>query len=305
MAEAVDTLSRRPDVGQMWRGIGPKLATKFTFLMHETLAFSAFHMAFLEPDKQEERFALGVHHQDHALRGMRKGLRDISEENASPLFATSTLLTLSVWASRGQDAMNPGPNTQNVFDDLADIFALIQGMGIVVGAAQMTIIQGPFGPIFREPGYETQAQPMFSQILEHLPILSTTIEKNESIEEDLRRELAAFVALIRDNLLRSSKPCIDNRELRFLFYWPLHLSPNFLHLLRQRHEGALTVLMYYAVVLYAAEPIYWFMKGWADRTMCAISEAVVDPEWRAAIEWPLQFIERHRSTPPREVGAAG
>jgi len=305
MAAVTDTMSQRADVRHMWMHIGPKLATNFTFLMHEILAFSAFHLAFLEPDKRKEHFALGIHHQDHALRGMRKGLRDITEENASALFATSTLLTLSVWASRGQDAMDPGPNTQGVFDDMVDIFALIQGMGIVVRAAQMTIIRGPFAPIFGDPDHETQAQPMFAQILEHIPALSATIEKSESIDEDLRREFAAFVALLRDNLLRSSKPCMDNRELRFLFFWPLHLSPSFLHLLRQRHEGALTILMYYAVVLYAAEPIYWFMQGWADRTMSAISEVVVDPEWRTAIEWPLHFIERHRSTPPREAGAAG
>lgn len=305
MGEATDTISQRPDTRHMWRAIGPKIATTFTFLMHEILAFSAFHLAFLEPDKRREHFTLGMHHQDHALRGMRKGLRDVSQENASALFATSTLLTLSVWASRGQDAMDPGPTTQNVFDDLADIFALIQGMGMVVGAAQMTILQGPFGQMFKDPDHETPAQPMFAQILEHVCALSTTVEQHESLDEDLRRELAAFVALIRDNLLRSSRPCMDNRELRFLFYWPLHLSPNFLHLLRQQHEGALTVLMYYAVVLYAAEPIYWFMQGWADRTMSGISKAVVDPEWRKAMEWPLHFIERHRSTPPAQIGAAG
>jgi hypothetical protein len=305
MAEATDTLSQRPDVKHMWKIIAPKLAISFTFLMHEILALSAFHLAFLDPDKRQEHFALGIHHQDHALRGMRKGLRDVSQNNASALFATSTLITISVWASRGQDAMDPGPTTQSVFDDLADIFALIQGMGIVIGSAQMTIIQGPFGPMFRDPDYETASQPMFAQILENIPALSATIEKHESIDEDLRRELAAFVALIRDNLLRSCKPCMDNRELRFLFYWPLHLSPNFLTLLRQQHEGALTVLMYYAVVLYAAEPIYWFMQGWPDRTMSAISKAVVDPEWRAAIEWPLRFIERHRSTPPTQIGPVG
>jgi hypothetical protein len=298
---AFDTLSQRADVKHMWRSTGPKIATTFTFLMHEILAFSAFHLAFFEPNKHKEHFALGIHHQDHALRGMRKGLRSVSEENASALFATSTLITLSVWASRGQEAHCPGPNTQHAIDDLADIFALIQGMGIIIGASQMTIMTGPFGPIFREPTHETPSQPMFAQLLERIPTLTASIEDNGSIEEDTRRELVAFVALIRDTLVRSSRPCIDNRELRFLFYWPLHLSPNFLSMLRQRHEGALVVIMYYAIVLYAAEPIYWFMNGWADRTMRFISETVVNPDWRAAIEWPLQFIERHRSTPPRDV----
>lgn len=298
MTEASDTLSQRSDVRHLWRHLGPKIAIKFTFLMHEILALSAFHLAVLNPEERADYFALGIHHQDSALRGMRKALQNITEENASALFATSTIITLSVFASRGQDAQVPGSDYQNAIDDLVDIFALIQGMGIIVGSAQRLIITGPFSPLWRDPSYETPTQPMFAQLLEHLPILTTFIEDHAGLEEDVRRELVAFIALMRENLLRSSKPCIDNRELRFLFYWPLHLSPNFLHLLRQRHSGALVVLIHYAVILYAGEPIHWFMSGWADRTMKAISDEVVDSEWRTGILWPLQFVEANRRTPP-------
>lgn len=71
--------------------------------------------------------------------------------------------------------------------------------------------------------------------------------------------------------------------------------------LRQRDECALAVLAFYSVGLYAAEPKYWFMRGWADRTMRLITEHIKDPDWRAAVAWPLQFMERQQPTPPMET----
>ncbi|KAF2636303.1 hypothetical protein P280DRAFT_510543 [Massarina eburnea CBS 473.64] len=307
MAECADMLSQREDVRHIWKIVAPREAINHTFLMHEILAMSAFHLGSLYPEKHSEYFALGIHHQDHALRSIRKAIANITDANASPLFGASTLITLSVFASRGQDAlrMSQDPvahhtDTKNVITDLADIFALIQGMGVVVAAAQMTVMNGPFGGMFKDPAHETLAQPMFAQLLDRIPSLITFFESGCDLPSPLRRELLAFVALMRDNLLRAMRPCIDNRELRFLFYWPLHLSPNFLALLRQKNEASLVVLMYWAIVLYAAEPRYWFLAGWSDRTIKAISEAVTDPMWRGAIEWPLRFAERHRSTPPRD-----
>jgi hypothetical protein len=119
--------------------------------MHEILAVSALHLALAHPEKHSEYFALGTHHQDHALRGLRKNLGHITEENASALFGTSTLITVSIFASRGQDALWPQQDLQavpsdtaSVFDDVADVFALVMGMGGVMAAGAMMLWKGPF-----------------------------------------------------------------------------------------------------------------------------------------------------------------
>lgn len=278
--------------------------------MHEMLAVSALHLAATTPSEQRTYHSLGIHHQDHALRGMRKVLGTITEANASQLFATSMLVTVTVFASRGQDALYPDPDiddmplatTESVIDDLADIFSLIQGIGFVISSAQIHVIRGPFAPLLSENTRETPSQPIFPELLERIPALLHFLEKGCDLDEGYRRELVAFVALMRETLLHAMRPCQDNREMHFLFYWPLHLSANYLSLLRARDEPALVVLMYWAVVLYAAEPRCWFLAGWPDRTLKAISNAVTSPVWRSAIAWPLQFAERLRSTPPHERG---
>ncbi|PVH95735.1 hypothetical protein DM02DRAFT_139248 [Periconia macrospinosa] len=302
------TLTQRDENKVLWRTQWTKAGIEHTFLMHEILAISALHLAATNPSQQSMYHALGIHHQDHALRGMRKVLGTITEANASALFATSVLITITVYASRGQDAMYPHTDNEgmplasinSVIDDLVDIFQLIQGMGFVISTAQIHVIKGPFAPMLSENTRETPSQPMFPQLLERIPSLLYFLENECDLTEEYRRELVAFVALMRETLLHAMRPCQDNREAHFLFYWPLHLSPNYLSRLRAGDEAALAILMHWAVVLFAAEPRMWCLIGWGDRVVKAISDAVTSPMWRSAIEWPLRLVERHKSTPPQD-----
>jgi hypothetical protein len=90
-------------------------------------------------------------------------------------------------------------------------------------------------------------------------------------------------------LLSAIPPRIDNRELRFLFFWPLHLSPTFVNALRQRHPGALAILMYYATMLVVAEARYWFLQtGWGERLIRECFEELGE-DWLPAVPWPGKF----------------
>ncbi|CAI6300515.1 unnamed protein product [Periconia digitata] len=303
-----DKMSQREESKSLWKTEWTKAAMTHNFLMHEILALSALHLAATNPAEQRMYHGLGIHHQDHALRGMRKVLGTITEANASQLFATSILVSITVFASRGQDAMYPETDSEglpisstvSVFDDLADIFSLIQGIGFVISAGQIYVIRGPFAPMLAENTRETPPQPLFPHLLERIPDLLHFLENECDLEEGYRRELVAFVALMRETLLHAMRPCQDNREAHFLFYWPLHLSPRFLNNIRDREQPALVVLMHWAVGLYAAQTRHWYLIGWADRVVKAISDAVTDPLWRSAIKWPLKIVERHRSTPPQD-----
>ena len=48
--------------------------------------------------------------------------------------------------------------------------------------------------------------------------------------------------------------------------------------------------MYYATMLFAAEPRYWFMTGWGHRLMKACYDEV-DKSWLPVLQWPASFLE--------------
>jgi hypothetical protein len=93
-------------------------------------------------------------------------------------------------------------------------------------------------------------------------------------------------------LLTAIPPRIDNRELRFLFFWPLHLGSAFINALRQRHSGALAILMYYATILVVAEARYWFLQtGWGERLIRECLDEL-DEDWIPAVPWPGKLISK-------------
>ncbi|KAF1966719.1 hypothetical protein BU23DRAFT_559996 [Bimuria novae-zelandiae CBS 107.79] len=297
MTDGVDTLSLSPHSTHIWRTVVSREGLKHTFLLHQILALSSFQLSHTKPDRRADYYAAGTHHQDNALGGMRKHLQNITDDNAPAAFAASTLIPISVFASRGLDAVDSDTEANNPLDDLADIFNLIQGIGRVMAAAQMGIIMsGPFQHLFKDPAYETAPQPLFHKMLEQLPALTELFDENESLDEDTRRDLLAFVTGMRQNLLRCSKPCMENRDIKFLFYWPFHLSPNFMFGLRQRSPGALVLVMYWAIILSFAARTYWFLRGWTDRITQAVTEELTEQPWKEAIEWPIQLIEAQRVT---------
>lgn len=298
MTDGVETLSLSPHSLHVWRTVVTREGLKQPYLLHEILALSSFQLAHTKPERRADYYAAGTHHQDHALRGMRKQLQNITDENAPAAFAASTLIPLSVFASRGLDAVNPDAKPHNALDDLADIFNLVQGIGRVMAAAQMGImLSGPFQHIFKDPVHETAPQPLFQKILERIPILTTLFNDEESLDDDASRDLLGFVTGMRENLLRCSRPNLENRDMRFLFYWPFHLSPNYMVALRQRSPGALVIIMHWTITLTFAARTYWFLRGWSDRIVKAVTDELTMEPWREAIEWPLQQIEALRVVP--------
>lgn len=293
--EAYDELSQRDDMRHTWRVEAPKHAVTHTFLMHEILGFSAFHKAHKEPTQRAEYYSFGIHHQDQAIRGIREKLHSVTTHEAAAIVATSTLLTLSVFASTGFEAETANTaTTQSAIDGILNIFNLMQGMGNVLALAQKTIMDSFLAPMFRDPVEATPSQPMLTELIQHIPTLVKFIEGKHDLPEQERQSYLEAIAQFKPVLQLAMPPRIDNRELRFLFFWPLHLQPTFLTYTRQRQPGALVVLMYYATLLFASEPRYWFLKGWGDRLMRACYEQV-DQEWLSAIEWPASFLNQEAS----------
>ncbi|EMD87913.1 hypothetical protein COCC4DRAFT_143142 [Bipolaris maydis ATCC 48331] len=290
--EAHQELTHRSDICHMWQVEAPKYAVSHPYLMHEMLAFAAFSKADKEQQQElrHEYYAFGVHHQDCAIRGLRKNIAATAPQEAAAIVATATLLTLSVFASSGFEAEhNLSAIPPCAIEGLLNCFYLMQGMGNVMALAQAAIVDSFLGPLVRDPSEVTPSQPLLLELLQQTPALVGFIRNKHDLPESERATYLATVAHFDPALSISLPPKVDNRELRFLFFWPLHISADFMGLLQQRRPGALVILMYYSTVLLAAEPRYWFMKNWGQRVLKACHESI-DQTWVPAIQWPLSFL---------------
>ena len=261
-------------------------------MMHELLAFSAFHQAHKNVEYRTDYYSSGIHHQDLAIRGMREKLHNVSSHEAAALVATSTLLTLSVFASTGFEANMPEvANSQCPIEGMLNIFSLMQGMGNVLAMAYMSVVGSWLAPILRDPLEPCRSQPMLQELSSHISTLITFIQGKRDLSEPERATYLAMTAQFEPILQFSMAPRIDNRELRFLFYWPLHVDHIMTAYIRNKKPGALVILMYYTTILCTAESQYWFLERWGDSLMRACYESV-DQSWIPAIQWPISFLNR-------------
>ncbi|CAO2655272.1 Nn.00g103360.m01.CDS01 [Neocucurbitaria sp. VM-36] len=291
--EAFDQLSQRDDMRHTWRVEAPKHAVAHPFLMHEILAFAAFHKAHQHPNQRAVYYAFGIHHQDLAIRGIREKLHNVLPQEAAPIVATSTLLTLTVFASTGFEASCLEMSTpQSPIDAILNIFSLMQGLANVLAISETSVTDSFLAPMFRDPREAVASQPLLQELVEHMPTLVTFIEGKRDLPEPERKSYLGEIAHFEPVLQVAMPPRVDNRELRFLFFWPVHLEAEFIAYVRQRRPGALVVLMYYATMLFASEPRYWFMEGWGDRLMRSCYECV-DQSWMPSIQWPISFLNQN------------
>jgi hypothetical protein len=111
-----------------WRVDAPQHAVAHTFFMHEILAFAALHKAHKLPEQRAQYYSFGIHHQDLSIRGVREKLLNVTAHEAAAIVATSTLLTLSVFASTGFELNYPEiPSSQGAIEGILNIFNLMQG----------------------------------------------------------------------------------------------------------------------------------------------------------------------------------
>lgn len=292
--EASYTISVRTDIRDMWRLVAPKQAIVHHFLMHEILAYSALHLAYTHQEQRKAFHALGIHHQDLAIRAMRKMLPNMTSENAGALFGTSALVTLSVFASSSLDAQIEDTDDSKVIEDLLDIFALQLGIDCILSSAYPIVGQGPFAPVLRVSGVEVPPLPVLSEIADHIPIFKGMLNA-KTMEDEHRKEITNALASFMGVLDFAMTPFSDNRELRVIFLWPIKLSANFFDMLRQQHPAALACVAIYAIALQLAEPNYWFMNGWSQRVIKAV-KGLIDPSWYDTIEWSSQQIMAQQET---------
>lgn len=282
----------RDDIKNMWTIAAPKEAIQHTYLMHQMLCFSALHIAHHQAEHQSEQraqyHALAINHQDLAIKAMRPKLTHITNENASHLFATSTLVSMCVFGERSLNASSHGGGGEPL-EDLLDAFALLQGMGGLFATSHMLVLKSPFAPMLIPGTVPTPPQPIFNLLLARIPDTVAFIGKQKDIPEDIQRECVVQLLAFQDVLQHGINPSQDSREMRLLFFWPVHLNPNFAVWTRRKHPCVLVLIAFYAVALRAGEPVYWFCKGWAERIIRAVDEHI-EEEWRVAIQWPWEFI---------------
>ncbi|KAI8717867.1 Zn(2)-C6 fungal-type domain-containing protein [Fusarium sp. LHS14.1] len=282
----------------------PREGFSHPFLLHQLLAFSALHLAFLKPESRNKYLIQASQHQSVAISTMNSLLaKPLPSNEFHAMYATSIFVAISAFGT--YPSCDRYQESFRAIDGLVDIFILIRGMNILLRSSGEELRNGPLKgllsgcdcPPFENVGrLETVASKLgdlLPAVQDQLPLLDT--EDGQLCVDTI----AGFIETI--SMVIGSPKSAPTPELRVIFAWPMGLSNTFLSLLRSCEPLALVILSYYCVLLHSREPKYWFLQGWTNALIKVVVTKVVGTRWEELIQWPLQVIGENE-TPTGTLG---
>ncbi|KAK1574739.1 fungal Zn binuclear cluster domain-containing protein [Colletotrichum navitas] len=240
----------------------PREALSYPFLLHQILAFSAYHLAYLQPECRHAYLMQAAQHQNDAINGMRGTLLGtISPVNCHALFASSIFLTLSAFATYpSYEKHNP---SFSPIDSILDIFTLADGISVIIRASDEDLRKGRLREIFIRGAGDatpTTVEATLQPLSDQLPSLGTKLAEIGLLEQEGKYTIVNAIIALSKCIAKVSPVNAMSApvEFRAVFLWPIMMSADYLDLLRQRHPAALVVLAHYCVIIHLAEPF----SGW-------------------------------------------
>lgn len=263
-----ESLPRRAALRPVWQMQVPRLALSYDYLMHQLLALSAFHLASLHPGQRHTHCARARYHQNEAIQPFRRALASIDEDNCHAIFATSSLLCFSVFASHSE--MVEPKQGSPCLENLLEAFLLIRGMHNVLQGYEGIIKHGPIGQLLPLGQHESET-----------PLLRTIVNRLQAFvlpEGVLDDERATYDESVKTLLEWIHHACAttEGPELRVALTWPIGLSQRFMEFMRLREPAAMQLLSFYNQILETMGSSYWYFAGWS-RGIAADIGVELDP----------------------------
>ncbi|KAJ4285997.1 hypothetical protein N0V88_008148 [Collariella sp. IMI 366227] len=278
----------RHETYRLWQVEVPKQAFVHVFLLHQILAISSYHLAYLNPQRRQEYALRASQHQNAGIRRMRAALGAISDKNCHALFASSSLLFIGALAASSTSR----PDVEPTVDDLVDVMILVKGVGSVLNSSHDHLHVGPLSELFIQRGGTGQPNPALDRVILAVEDFLVEIAEHEPdarVRAVIHAEAYRLVTTIRDALVKTSLP-----EYRVVAAWPIQMSEGLIPLLRQRNQAALALLSYYCVVFHAAElQGFWFMQGWSSGIIKDVAKTIDGGNWKKHSAWALGWITGH------------
>lgn len=291
MTKTAPTLDHEP---KFWSEGVPRLGFQHPCILDLILALSSYQLARLKPNNATRYLELAEIHSTVALQTATEILKNLSTENAAPLYATAILICFT--------ALAKGPTPGHLL--------LVAEQGQVswlplLGGVKLVVTTMGWPSIFSGVLAEYRPQPEKKQEESPPP------KSSAACVEDWRLSLASvsdLIALCSEQQARKVYKheldvllvCFESTfgkghdaqqnasgKMEVIMSWVYQLDGEFVQQLDKKEPVALIILCYFCVLLSTIER-YWFLEGWAKHTMREI--LCISAPCRKWLSWPLQYL---------------
>lgn len=275
----------------------PREALSHPYFLRIILASSAFHLAYLHPEKRHSYLLLASKHENQAVRGVRAVLSGpVNSTNCHALYGTTIFIVVCKFATFPSCKDHQVHGCSMPIQALLDIFSLANGISAVIRSPEGGAIRtGPLKELFARNVFPSLPSARLQELSEHLPELRRRID-SEFLDSKIKQALLSAM----DSLSKSMATGINAPklsvppEIRALFWWPMLVQNEFVDLAASSHPLALAILAHYSILLCWGETRFWFFEGWAQALIHTIVDKVRGSPWEDLVDWPLRVITQRR-----------
>ena len=273
------TLSTDDGIRELWRMTVPRIAFSYGYVMHALLAMSARHLSFLKPsDKSYEVVAAG--HYDKALSLLRAAFPALDPDQATALFAASSLVAIHVYACP--------PAVENTLLKAPSWIPMMRGIWAVPQCREW-VKKGELGQILGKKPVDNSRYA--GEDIVFPSSLSAMLQRGAPGQLDPEELEDDEVLGIYRNALQALKESWDRSwltEYRMAeaFFWPVHMvQGKFLDFLEERRPRALVLLAHHCALMESVDDQYWWVKGRGVDEIARI-DGILEEKWKPWLDWP-------------------
>jgi hypothetical protein len=279
---------------KFWSEGLPRLGFQHSCILDLILAFSSYQLARLKPCNATRYLELAEMHSTVALQTATELLKNLSSENAAPLYATAILICLTALAK------GPTPGHLLLVAEHGQVswLPLLGGVKLVVSTMGWpSIFSGVLAEYQPQPEKDQKESPRSEPSaagvedwrsslasVSDLIALCSEQQVKKVCEHELDVLLACFESTFGEG--QNARRNVEGK-MQVVMSWVYQLDDRFVKLLERKEPIALIVLGYFCVLLSTIES-YWFVEGWAKHTMGEIIRISASScKW---LSWPIQYL---------------
>ncbi|KAF2189661.1 hypothetical protein K469DRAFT_700907 [Zopfia rhizophila CBS 207.26] len=320
------TLASDDPAKATWQSVVPEMAFTHRFLVHGVIAIASLHLARLHKGKAEQDAMLNIAYDqmNQTLYYYRKALQNVNPNNASALFACSTLTAVYFFHNSASDfeeirsyipaeTLVPPPDVvDQMIHSIMKTFHGLRGTLIILRPGWNWVVEGKLSPICTRSWWPKNPTPATERAMDEdrrlckLEGLWMQPGRNyeayfDDLAESLKilREIFALVSqLTLPNRTHSPNCAVpysaDDTTVGMLmdrgaiFSWPARVPKQFLTLVEQKNCEALVILAHFAVLPGRIRNVWW-LDGLGVNIITAAAMGLGQGNW-SLIEWPAQVV---------------
>ncbi|KAF4332610.1 sterol regulatory element-binding ECM22 [Fusarium beomiforme] len=261
-----------------------KESLKAPYVLHETLAFSARHLATIHPERSARYLHQAVNLQTRAVSLFNSTKRQVEPSNCVAILLFSVTLghhlLADALATRSPDGLD------GFLTHYVQCAEMNRGFYRLTLSAWPLLLESEFEPVLLWSSQQSSKDPIGNHCQPVKQLINDSTALTDG-EKEVCQEAIQYLQVGFDAMFAEGQGK-ERSRYRMIFQWTMLASPELTSLLATKRPEALTLLGYYALLLHYGRSLW--QVGDTGAYLLGLILDYLAPEWHIWLDYPRRMM---------------